>query len=26
VDSYGLAVVETGDEKALREFAAQDPS
>jgi uncharacterized protein YciI len=24
-DSYGLAVVETGDEQALREFAAQDP-
>jgi uncharacterized protein YciI len=23
--SYGLAVVETGDEAALREFAAQDP-
>jgi hypothetical protein len=25
VDSYGLAVVETDDEHALREFAAQDP-
>jgi uncharacterized protein YciI len=24
-DSYGLAVVETSDEEALREFAAQDP-
>src|ERR1700723_3647063 len=24
-DSYGLAVVESGDEHALREFAAQDP-
>jgi uncharacterized protein len=24
-DSYGLAVVETGDEQALREFVAQDP-
>jgi uncharacterized protein len=24
-DSYGLAVVETDDESALREFAAQDP-
>jgi len=24
-DSYGLAVVETDDEAALREFAAQDP-
>ncbi len=24
-DSYGLAVVETADEEALREFAAQDP-
>lgn len=24
-DSYGLAVLETGDEQALREFAAQDP-
>jgi uncharacterized protein len=24
-DSYGLAVVETDDEDALREFAAQDP-
>jgi uncharacterized protein len=24
-DSYGLAVVDTDDEKALREFAAQDP-
>ena len=24
-DSYGLAVVETDDEEALREFAAQDP-
>jgi hypothetical protein len=24
-DSYGLAVVETDDEGALREFAAQDP-
>jgi uncharacterized protein YciI len=24
-DSYGLAVVETDDEPALREFAAQDP-
>jgi uncharacterized protein len=24
-DSYGLAVVETEDEDALREFAAQDP-
>jgi uncharacterized protein YciI len=24
-DSYGLAVVETGDEQALREFAAKDP-
>ncbi len=24
-DSYGLAVIETGDERALREFAAQDP-
>jgi hypothetical protein len=24
-DSYGLAVVETDDENALREFAAQDP-
>jgi uncharacterized protein YciI len=24
-DSYGLAVVETDDELALREFAAQDP-
>jgi uncharacterized protein len=24
-DSYGLAVVETEDERALREFAAQDP-
>jgi uncharacterized protein YciI len=25
-DSYGLAVVETEDEQALREFAAQDPA
>src|SRR5436190_16490715 len=24
-DSYGLEVVETDDEEALREFAAQDP-
>jgi hypothetical protein len=24
-DSYGLAVVETSDEQALRGFAAQDP-
>jgi uncharacterized protein YciI len=24
-DSYGLAVVDTDDEEALREFAAQDP-
>jgi hypothetical protein len=24
-DSYGLAVVETDDEEALREFAAKDP-
>jgi uncharacterized protein YciI len=24
-DSYGLAVIETDDEDALREFAAQDP-
>ena len=24
-DSYGLAVVETEDERALREFVAQDP-
>ena len=24
-DSYGLAVVETDDEQALREFAARDP-
>src|ERR1700740_3613279 len=24
-DSYGLAVVETDDEQALRQFAAQDP-
>jgi len=24
-DSYGLAVVETDDESALREFAARDP-
>ncbi len=24
-DSYGLAVVETDDEQALGEFAAQDP-
>lgn len=24
-DSYGLAVVETNDEQALRDFAAQDP-
>ena len=24
-DSYGLAVVETDDEQALREFAAKDP-
>jgi hypothetical protein len=24
-DSYGLAVVETDDERALRDFAAQDP-
>ena len=24
-DSYGLAVVETGDERALRDFAAEDP-
>jgi hypothetical protein len=24
-DSYGLAVVETGDEQALRDFAAADP-
>jgi uncharacterized protein YciI len=24
-DSYGLAVVETDDEQALREFAANDP-
>src|SRR5579859_4004878 len=24
-DSYGLAVVETDDEDALRQFAAQDP-
>ncbi|HEY2769912.1 MAG TPA: YciI family protein [Solirubrobacteraceae bacterium] len=24
-DSFGLAVVETDDESALREFAAQDP-
>jgi uncharacterized protein YciI len=24
-DSYGIAVVETDDEQALREFAAQDP-
>jgi uncharacterized protein len=25
-DSYGLAVVDTDDEDALREFAAQDPA
>ena len=25
-DSYGLAVVETDDEQALRDFAAQEPS
>jgi len=25
-DSYGLAVVETEDEQALREFAKQDPA
>jgi hypothetical protein len=25
-DSYGLAVVETEDEQALREFAAEDPA
>jgi hypothetical protein len=24
-DSFGLAVLETDDEQALREFAAQDP-
>jgi uncharacterized protein YciI len=24
-DSYGIAVVETDDEQALRDFAAQDP-
>ena len=24
-DSYGLAVIETDDERALRDFAAQDP-
>jgi uncharacterized protein YciI len=24
-DSYGLAIVDTDDEQALREFAAQDP-
>jgi uncharacterized protein len=24
-DSYGIAVVETDDEQALREFAAEDP-
>lgn len=24
-DSYGIAVVETDDEQALRQFAAQDP-
>jgi uncharacterized protein YciI len=24
-DSYGLAIVETDDEQAVREFAAQDP-
>jgi uncharacterized protein len=24
-DSYGLAIVETDDERALRDFAAQDP-
>jgi uncharacterized protein YciI len=24
-DSYGLAVVQTDDEQALREFAAEDP-
>jgi hypothetical protein len=24
-DSYGLAVVETDDEQALRDFTAQDP-
>jgi uncharacterized protein YciI len=24
-DSYGLAIVETEDEQALHEFAAQDP-
>jgi uncharacterized protein YciI len=24
-DSYGIAVVDTDDEQALREFAAQDP-
>ena len=24
-DSYGLAVVETDDDQALRDFAAQDP-
>jgi hypothetical protein len=24
-DSYGLAVVETDDEKALRDLAAEDP-
>lgn len=24
-DSYGLAVVQTDDERALRDFAAQDP-
>jgi len=24
-DSYGLAVVQTDDEQALRDFAAQDP-
>ena len=24
-DSYGLAVVQTDDERSLREFAAQDP-
>jgi uncharacterized protein len=24
-DSYGVAIVETDDERALREFAAQDP-
>jgi uncharacterized protein len=25
-DSYGIAIVETDDEQALREFAAQDPA